>query len=241
MEPFGAAQALLEQCEKAGVTARLVGGLAVRFVSPSAANPPFARSYNDVDVVIIPRQSRSFTEAAEKAGFEPDKRFNSLQGDKRMLFHMGEMPLDVFVGVFEQCHTIDLAPRFPKTLPSIAIDDLLLTKMQVVQLTEKDMSDSLALLADHEFGEVETDLNLSRMVGFLAGDWGWYTTVTDNLQKLADWTRTTVTGIPTEPLLTKISQILERAEREPKSLKWKMRARVGRRVPWYQLPEEKAR
>lgn len=240
MEPIDGAHALLDSCNKAGVTVRLLGGLGVRLVSPSAANPPFARIYNDVDVVIPARQTRAFTEAAIAAGFEPDKRFNSLQGDKRMLFHLDDMPLDVFVGVFEQCHTIDLASRLPKTLPSIAIEDLLLTKMQVVKVTAKDMNDTLALLQDHEFGDGENNLNLARLAEFLAGDWGWYTTVTDNLIKLADWTRSEIDAA-NENLLTKIDAIAKAAEAHPKSLKWKMRARVGRRVPWYQMPEEKAR
>lgn len=240
MEPIDAAKILLTQCEELGVTTRLLGGLGVYFVSPSAALPPFQRMYNDVDVVIPKGRTRQFTEAAVMAGYEPDKRFNALQGDKRLLFHLDDMPLDVFVGVFEQCHTMDLEPRFPKALPSIAIEDLLLTKMQVIQITAKDMNDSLALLQDHALGSTENNVNVEKVSSFLAADWGWYTTVTDNLGKLSEWAAE-VKGIDGEPLIQKIRTILDDAEKHPKSLKWKMRAKVGRRIPWYQMPEEKAR
>lgn len=241
MEVIESARILLAKCDEIRVKTRLLGGLGVYFVSPSAAEPPFQRAYNDVDVVIPRNKTRPFAEAAIAAGFEPEKRFNSLQGDKRMLFYHEEMPLDVFVGVFEQCHAIDLDTRLPSTLPSIAIEDLLLTKMQVVQITAKDFNDTLALLLDHDFGTQESNLNLSKFADVVAGDWGWYTTVTDNLAKLSEWNESNMDGAVRESLRRKIRTILEAAESRPKSLKWKMRAKVGRRVPWYQMPEEKAR
>lgn len=241
MTPIEAAHAILDSCRQADVKVHLLGGVGVYLVSPSAQEPPFLREYNDIDVVISRKQTRQFTQAAQSSGFEPDKRFNSFQGDKRMLFYMDAMPMDVFVGVFEQCHTLDLEPRFPRELPSLRIEDLLLTKLQVRELTAKDLNDSLVLLLDHEFGESENELSLKRLTDVLSGDWGWFTTVMDNLGSLAAWLESSYQGQNAKELADKIRVIREHADGAPKSLRWKARSRVGRRLPWYQMPEDKAR
>jgi hypothetical protein len=71
----------------------------------------------------------------------------------------------------------------------------------------------------------------------LSGDWGFYTTATDNLAKIA--------GLVSEmePELGRqvaqaTSQIRDEVDAAPKSRAFKLRARVGRRKRWYEVPDE---
>lgn len=219
----------------------LLGGIGVYMISPSVREGRLARSYNDVDVVIPRRAARKFTEAATAAGFTADKRFNSLQGDKRLLFYMDDIPMDVFVGVFEQCHMLNLETRFPRQIPSLKPEDLLLTKLQVVQITEKDLNDSVALVLDHDIGPDETHINPGAFCSVLTGDWGWYTTVTDNLEKLIEWTPHVLESGDALQVQERCKSLLNSAQEAPKSTKWKLRSKIGRRKIWYELPEDKKR
>ena len=76
----------------------------------------------------------------------------------------------------------------------------------------------------------------------LGADWGWWRTVTGNLAKLpapaGREARTAFRPPPRYDPLAQARQLLELAEQTPKGVKWKLRANVGDRVRWYELPEE---
>jgi len=139
------------------------------------------------------------------------------------------------------CHTVPLAPeRFgldPLTLP---LAELLLTKMQIVQLNEKDVRDLCALLIDHPFGEGDGEMiNLPHLARLCADDWGLWKTVGLSAQKVRDFSD--AYELEAEPKLTLVERlrVLQTAlEATPKTLRWKARAQLGERVLWYELPEE---
>jgi hypothetical protein len=144
------------------------------------------------------------------------------------------------------CHVLDFRPHFgalPHTLPAM---DILLSKLQIVELNEKDARDILQLLAGvpAKSGPAAADgpvLDTDRFASLLAGDWGWWRTVTGNLEKLpalaAEKPELVPPGAPHDPL-AQAAQLLELARSVPKSMKWKLRSNVGDRVRWYELPEE---
>lgn len=227
------------QTEK--LPARLLGGLAIYLRCPSAHREPLARPYNDLDAAVPQRKAVDLEKRLPALGWEPDKAFNALQGNVRLLFRKQGVDLDVFVGVFEQCHKLNLEPRLDRHPVTLSLADLLLTKLQVVQINRKDLTDGLALLLDHPVGEggdpEEIDLRTIREV--TANDWGWYTTVSDNLEKLLATGNELLPEEERQIVAERLATIREAMERAPKSLGWKMRAKIGRRVPWYVLPEEK--
>ncbi|MBV9820474.1 MAG: nucleotidyltransferase family protein [Solirubrobacterales bacterium] len=229
---------VLDELERRGVTARAVGGLAVHLRCPSANQPPLARAYKDLDLAIRRSAGRPLGDALEDLGYEPDKEFNALHGRERMMFWdvENERQLDVFVDRMVLCHTLEFADRLtlePRTLP---LADLLLAKLQVVELNERDLKDAAALLADHELGP--DGIAEGRVVELLANDWGWWRTTTATLERLADYATRLDAFAGAAAVVQRATALRERIDAAPKSRRWRMRAKIGERKRWYELPEE---
>ena len=133
------AAALLDAAEPA-LGLRLLGGLGVRMQAPGGLHPAFARDYGDIDLAVPRRRGHRAERFLTEMGYAADGVFNATNGDRRLLFHdpATGRRVDVFVGRFEMCHTIPIMDRLdvePRTIP---LAELLLTKLQVVQLTGKD-------------------------------------------------------------------------------------------------------
>ena len=70
-------------------------------------------------------------------------------------------------------------------------------------------------------------------------DWGWYTTVTGNLDKLAAvLPELNLDDELRDRLMGQVAAVRSAADSAPRSVRWRIRSLVGRRVPWYDLPEE---
>lgn len=230
------ARTLAASFREAALPASLLGGTAVYIRCPSARAAPLSRSYEDADIAVRGSASSALRDVLTGNGLSPDRRFNLAHGARRQLYAWPDgMLLDVFVDTFEQCHQLELKPWlgtdgdfvFPPGL-------LLLTKLQIVQITSKDLGDAAALLADHP-----DCLSRSFVTDLLRRDWGWYTTVTDNLKRLLEFTDKRLSGEMASVVRTSVEAGIEALERSPKTVPWKMRARVGRRVQWYEIPEDK--
>jgi hypothetical protein len=239
------APALIADLTSAGVAARLVGGLAVSQHVHYTLPGSLSRTYEDIDIVASSDHRQQLRETIAARGYSPNDRFNSLHGSKRLLFYDEEhgRQLDVFIGELRMSHTLDLSDRLaahPTTLPPA---DLLLTKLQIVELNAKDIVDALALVHQHELandrdGDV---MAVDRLEAVTRQDWGWFTTVQDNVEKLAAAAGGLLEGTDLADVTSKLEEIRQRLEAAPKSMRWKARARVGRRLQWYELPEEVAR
>jgi hypothetical protein len=223
-----------------GVTLRLLGGLAIRLHSPSATHGSFTRSYPDIDLATLRGTSPAVEKLLTELGYAPNKSFNLLNGASRLLFYdeAYERQIDVFVGSFEMCHRLPITERLqlePLTLP---LAELLLTKLQIVQINEKDLRDLLVLLLDHPLGDTDHEtINLTRITQLCATDWGLWKTVTLNLDKLRSFVAQLEEQVK-QPVQERIDQLRQALDAAPKSFKWKTRAAIGERLPWYELPEE---
>jgi hypothetical protein len=228
-----------------GLTVRVLGGVAVRVRCPSAAHPPLARAYGDIDLVAPRRESRAVRAMLDAAGYLGDRRLNALHGDRRLYYAdpAHDRHIDVFVGAFQMCHTLELEGRLALDPVTLSLADLLLTKLQIVQINAKDMRDSIALLVDHD---VTLDASSARpdaidgryIAGVCGRDWGWYTTVTDNLDKLKNLSGELAPGELGQRAAERIGVLRALLEQTPKSMKWTLRATIGRHLQWYEEPEE---
>jgi hypothetical protein len=228
-------QRLVECCRGAGVTLRLLGGVGILAHCPGALDRGGIREIADLDVVVGERQGRALGRVLADAGYRPETRFNALHGDRRMLFHGPLGQLDVLVGTFEMCHTIRLGARLALDQPTVTVSDLLLTKLQIVQLNQKDAHDALALLGEHDLRRAEGDaVNLDYLDRLAATDWGLWRTVTGTLGRLREMTGDGAVHARIDAILASLHGV-------PKSTRFKLRARVGERVPWYVLPDEVGR
>jgi hypothetical protein len=190
----------------------------------------------------LARQSRDLSRFLEVAGYHPDKLFNALHGAQRLNFTdaVTGRPLDVLLDRFAMCHAIDLRDRLAVDCVTIPIADLLLTKLQVVQLNDKDLVDLMALLADHPLGERDRDcIDAGRVTEVLGKDWGFEHTVRLNLGKLRG--AVADRGLPAglaAAIDERIDSLLRALDGGRKTIGWQLRARLGERVRWYELPED---
>jgi len=229
---------VLDELDRREIRARAVGGLAVLLRCPSAADPPLARDYKDLDLATRYSEVRPLTQALEELGYEADREFNALHGRERLLFWdaANGRQLDVFVDRMILCHTLEFGHRVelePRTLP---LADLLLTKLQVVEINERDLMDAAAILADHELAADGVDAE--RVTEVLAADWGWWRTATATLERVAGYAGEVGDFPAAATVAERVGALGERIEAAPKSRRWRMRAKIGERKRWYELPEE---
>jgi len=222
---------------------KLLGGLAVRVLCPQF--PPRQRSGQDIDFACVSKERKKVAEHLAKVGCEPDRRFNNLNGDRQMYFNAPSgRPIDVMVNQLNMCHVLDFRAGFSRQPLTIDAVDVLLSKLQIVELNEKDAHDIVQLLAGLPIGSgAQGVIDTDRFGKLLGADWGWWRTVTGSLEKLpalvAERPGLVPQGAPYDPL-AQARELLGVAESAPKSMKWKLRANVGERVRWYELPEEVA-
>jgi hypothetical protein len=247
---------LLERATQAKVLVRLLGGAAVGMHRHAPFPPMLERPYGDIDVVVKKAQDRGLKRLLEDLGYVPNRSFNNLHGDRRLLFYdeRNARQLDVFIGTFRMCHALDLDNRLELHPTTLAPADLLLTKLQIVKINAKDIIDAQALLLEHQVERGPGDvIDLGRLITVTSRDWGWYTTFMDNLARLAPAGVPAPSGggqggvaspLPREAageIGERVATIGQALSAAPKSLKWKARAAIGRRMAWFELPEEIAR
>lgn len=234
---------LLERAASDGVTIRVLGGVAVRLHSHDL-RPAFEREYGDLDFVTRKKDAGGAAALLRAAGYEPHVAFNALNGRERMLFfdNVHDRQVDVFVGSFSMSHKIPLEERLEIETATVPLAELLLTKLQIIELNEKDVRDSLAILHEHSVGESDDDtVNEGRIAQLLAADWGLWRTITANLAACRGYVdRYELSQDDQAEVSARIGRLEERIEAEPKSRGWKLRARVGDRKRWYEVPEEVA-
>jgi hypothetical protein len=142
------------------------------------------------------------------------------------------------------CHVLDFRPGFSRQPFTIDAVDVLLSKLQIVELNEKDAHDIVHLLAGLPIGSgAQAGIDTDRFGKLLGADWGWWRTVTGSLEKLPALVAERPGLVPQDAAhdpLAQARELLGVAGSAPKSIKWKLRANVGDRVRWYELPEEVA-
>jgi len=240
-DPVLEAKRVIESAAKAGLTIRVLGGVAVRMQAPSET-PLLPRSIGDIDLAIKQGGWRALADFLKSSGYTADDMFNALNGARRLLFfdHTNHRKMDVFVGEFEMCHSIPIAGRMDKQPMTIPLAELLLTKLQIVQLTERDVRDIYSMTYHHPVSAGDgSGIEGDFIADLCAKDWGLWRTCTSTIQQ--SLTRLPDFGLPSEVsdvIATRLTALLKQIEQAPKTSRWKLRSRVGDRVRWYDEPEE---
>jgi hypothetical protein len=236
---------LIDQATACGIPLRLLGGAAIWVRAGDAARAGLGRQYPDLDFAARKRDSRRLRILLEDAGYEPERVFNAMHGANRLLYHAPQgHQIDIFLDSFVMCHRLDLCDRLEAEAWTIPAAELLLTKLQIVQINRKDIGDILMMLWDHELCAEDgpSRVNAARIETLCGADWGLFTTITDNLAK----TRAMVGDLlPDRDCAAAVVNRIESLERglqaAPKTLAWKLRSTIGRRQRWYEMPEEVVR
>jgi hypothetical protein len=231
---------IIDLAGERGTSVRALGGVGVHLRVPDI-HPLLRRELADVDLVAPKKARREVSETLEERGLQPEREFNALQGARRQIWWTPDRGthVDVFLGEFAMCHRLALNDRLDVPHPALPAADLLLTKLQVIELNHKDVVDAAALLCSHvvDGGDGEGVINRDRIVEVLSRDWGFYTTFTDNLDRLP----ALATGLDPDlggQVRAVTEQIRDELQSAPKSRSFKLRSKIGRRTRWYDVPEE---
>ncbi len=234
---------LIDAARQRQITLRVLGGIAVLIHAHQPIPPRLLREVRDADLVVEKEKVKPLTVMFRELGFDENRRFNLLNGKERLIYFdpQDRTQLDVFVGEFNMCHRLPLTERLGVHPYTLGLAEILLTKLQIVQLNDKDIRDILLVLLQHETHENADGerINLAAVAAPCGSDWGFYKTVTDNLSRVLERLAGSGLSAAEAALVSgRIGAMLERIERQQKSVGWKLRALVGTKVRWYELPEE---
>ena len=231
------AGAIVGEAERRGKRVRLLGGVAIKLLLGARLDAAFDRKTSDIDVICARRDGSAVETLLTERGWEPATQFNALNGSSRLLFHdpRSEAQVDVFVGEFSMCHVLPLTESLDGPGPSLPATDLVMTKLQIVELNAKDRGDLYSLLVGCDLGAEAADVDPRRIAALTGRDWGLHHTCERNLGLLRERV-----GAGEGPALAgfSIDAITAAMESEPKARGWKVRACIGERKRWYELPEE---
>jgi hypothetical protein len=251
-EPFSAwpefvaeAKLIIEAANERGLHLRLLGALAVIEQCPNGVwlLEKTNRVLTDLDFMGYDREIRQVETMFGELGYQVlgGRGVTMDVWVGRRIFHDpggGRRRVDVFLDRLDFCHPIELKGRLEMDPVTIPLTDILLEKLQIVEINEKDLKDLVVLLLEHPVAdeEVQGSLDASYVVDLLSKDWGFYYTVSLNLGRIRAYMRTIqdLTEEHRETISARIDELWRRVEDAPKGLKWKLRARVGPSRKWYQ-------
>lgn len=249
-------QELIELClrltslaKERGVVLRALGAVAFRIHCPryKALEYEAGRYLTDVDLATYLRELTGVERVFSEAGFFEDERLKALHGTERRVFYhrTSAWHSDVFVDRLRFCHDVQFRGRLEVDYPTIPLAELLLAKLQIVTFEPKDCIDSFILLREHPIGDGDAEtVNAGVIARVAAEDWGFWKTIGMNLGRIEEFARRMPYGVipaDRDDVLGKVAALRERIDAAPKTVKWKLRAKVGIRVPWYRDVDELAR
>jgi hypothetical protein len=234
---------IIDAAEKSGAVLRLMGGVAIRIHTKEHQDlyERLGRAPGDLDLMGYRKQSMKVRDTMKSLGYEPNQQLNAYHGHKRQLWYSKQNQIDILFNILEMCHIINFDGRLEIDRPTVSVSDLFLSKIQIVQLNEKDVKDVFVLLLEHQVGEDDVEkVNLKYLAKLLSDDWGfWYTTVT-NLDKMRSFLSgySQLSDAEKQAIMERLEAISRALKESPKSFRWKMRDRVGTKVKWYNVVEE---
>jgi len=231
---------IVEAGKQNGVVLRILGALAFHHHCPEFAwiQTKLNRVYTDLDFAAYGKQSKPIGDLFAAMGYAADVEVNSFQAEAgRLIFNEPQTSLhvDVFMDRLDFCHTIPWKDRLEVDDPTIPLAELLLEKMQIVEINEKDIIDTIMLLREHAIGSGDDDVvNSSRVAQLCAGEWGLWRTTTMNLDKVRDYLpHLDLAAEDREVVAGRVAELRATVDDYPKGMRWRLRARVGDKVKWY--------
>jgi len=224
---------------------RLLGAIAFQVRCPkySYFTAKLHRELSDIDFAAYNRQRAQIEKMMREFGYADQPMVTALFGYRRLIWdnQSNGLHVDIFFDKLEMNHDISFDGRLESEELTIPLVDMLLEKMQIVHINEKDIIDTIMLLREHSVGNPSPEtVDTEYLARLLANDWGFYYTVTTNLNvvksKLSSYPE--LTQEDRDDVARKIEQLLENIENKPKTLAWKLRARVGAKSKWYKDVED---
>jgi len=235
---------IVEEAQKRGIIMRVMGPLALHYYFPDQIDLYAKlerlgeRYFTDIDFAAYGKGRGKMMDFMKEMGYECDLQTMVVSGKTRHIYYGGAVPMiDVFFDKLNYCHEVIYEGRLEKDPYCVPLSDILLQKLQIVEINDKDLKDIEFLFVTTEIGDDdEKKINQNYIAKRFADDWGfWYTATQLNLPKVKAHCDT----VPalTEEMRTRIKaqtdKLLARIEAEPKTKGWNKRAKKGTSKIWY--------
>jgi hypothetical protein len=239
-DPVAEGTRIAEAAAERGLPLRLLGGVAVAVLCPSSRRPPLRREYGDIDFAATRSAKDGVVSLMEELGYAGDREFNMLHGNRRLYFwdEANRRQVDVFVDEANLCHRIDLKKRVGITTMTLPLADVTVLKLQVVETNEKDYLDLCAIFADHDLSDDDEGINATYIASLAASDWGLWKTLGMVSERSEQFALSLPEFEAGELVAERLRRLREKLDTVPKTRGWRLRARLGERKRWYELPEE---
>ena len=231
---------IVDTAQKRGASLRLLGAVAFSIHCPSYGNfqEKAGRHFTDLDFAGFFNQSDTVRKTFESMGFNEDREVAVVYARSRLVYNHPEtgMHVDVFFDKLDFCHPIYWNGVLKLDSPTIPLAELILEKMQIVEINEKDIIDTIMLTREHPMGDSDDEtINVARIKTLCANDWGLWRTVTKNLNKVIEISKgyRWLGEGDQQVVVGRIQELLAHIDATPKSLKWNLRSKVGDKVKWY--------
>jgi hypothetical protein len=238
-------QRILEASQSAGLILRVIGSLAFQMHCSRYGylQEAMGRAYTDIDFAAYRKQAQEIKDLMAVLGYVENQEVFIVSEGSRSIFASNQSGLhvDVFYEKLDFCHLIRWENRLEVDSPTIPLAEMVLEKMQIVKINEKDVIDTIMLLLEHPLGDEDQEcINIDRIAKLCSTDWGLWRTVTMNLDKVKQLAQGYDQLIDKHKSLisAQVDKALERIEDEPKSMAWRLRSRVGERIKWYKEVDE---
>ena len=233
-----AAIQIIDAAEAKGVRLRLLGGLAIKKLCPTANDQRHLRENKDIDLMGRRQDTKEIGKTMETLGYKPREIFNKLNMGQRLIYYDMEnrRRADVFLDEFIMCHRFNFKESILAGTYTLPITQLVMTKLQVVEKSEKDYSDLACAFIDHDVTTSGGGIRGDEIADLCSRDWGVYTTFRKTLEALlaAPFASLEESNVVEE----RVRRLLGIMDSRPKTLAWRMRARIGEKARWYDLPEK---
>ncbi|HEY6282669.1 MAG TPA: nucleotidyltransferase family protein [Nitrososphaerales archaeon] len=233
-----AATQIIDKAETNGVRLRLLGGLAFKKLCPSAVDPRYFRENKDIDLMGKREDSRKIVKIMETLGYRPRELFNKLNLGQRLIYYdiANKRRVDLFLDEFVMCHKFNFKENILAGTYTLPITQLLMTKLQVVEKTEKEYKDLTVAFYDFDVTSGPDGIRGDEIADLCSRDWGVYTTFRKSLEAL-EAEAANMDGNEQASVIQRIQKLMAMMDSAPKSFGWRMRARIGERQRWYDLPD----
>jgi hypothetical protein len=235
----------MDRAREHRATIRVIGSLAFRMRCPDYKHIEYdnGRYLTDIDLITYSGDIAGVQDMFEEMGWEENMNILRLFGDKRRIFYHPELPLhsDVFLDKLRFCHEIDFRGRLELHSLTITLADLLLEKLQIVEINRKDLVDIMVLLSQHPISETpDTSQGVDglRVAELCGRDWGWWRTATMNIARAHAFAGDFLADDGAKTVRERLDSLSSLIENRPKSLRWKFRSLIGERAQWYREVEE---
>lgn len=242
------AQDLVKSAREQKLEIRVMGGLAVYLHSLEhevlwkKLGRLGKKVFTDIDLVSYQKHRMKLIKFFKNREYEINQKLLYHYGKSRQIYYGETIPMvEIFFDKLAMNHTISYKKRLEADPLTVPLAELLLQKLQMVRMNEKDIKDSIILIRAHEIGEDDDDrINRNVLGTCLGSDWGFYYTATENLKKVKDslTTYSAVENSHAKIIEQRITELLAYLEEYPKTFRWKSRAVLGTKKKWYNEVDE---